>query len=118
MTIDDQDNSNVPSGHMTTLPVKGSEVSIDGGCVYEGTVIWFGASKGKQAGGNRSSTKSFGFIEWSKDGVQQNDMFVHFSNIVAEDGAYRTLVKGQKVSFSIGTNNFGERKAIFVKVVE
>lgn len=118
MTIDDQDNNSVPSGHMTTLPVKGSEVSIDGGCVYEGTVIWFGAGKGKQSDSNRSSTKSFGFIGWSKGGVQQEDMFVHFSNIVAADGAYRTLTKGQKVSFQLGTNNFGEVKAIFVKVID
>lgn len=105
--------------HSFTHTSKGSETSIDGN-IYEGVVVWFGG--GKKGSPSRDSekptTKSFGFIEWQKDGVQQRDMFVHFSNIIAPEGTYRTLVKGQKVSFMIGTNNNAEPKAIFVKVIE
>jgi len=96
-----------------TLETKNSDVSIDGK-TYEGVVIWFGASK--KQGANRS-TKSFGFIEWFSNGEQQRDLFVHFSAIVSEEGAYRSLKKGQKVSFGLGTNHYGEVKAISVRVI-
>jgi cold shock CspA family protein len=95
-----------------TLEVKGSETSVDGK-VYAGAVVWFGSSKKDGV----KSNKSFGFIEWFDNGVQQRDMFVHFSNIIAEEGVYRSLKKGQKVEFQIGTNNYGEPKAINVKVL-
>jgi cold shock CspA family protein len=95
-----------------TKEVKGSETSIDGK-TYEGTVIWFGGKKGEDG-----RTKSYGFIEWFDNGEQQRDIFVHFSNIIVKDGAYRTLQKGQKVSFKIGTNFHSEPKAIEVSVIE
>ena len=47
-----------------------------------GTVKWF------------NSTKGFGFIVPDGGG---DDLFVHFSNIVAE--GYKTLDEGQKVEF-------------------
>jgi CspA family cold shock protein len=66
-----------------------------------GTVIWFNSKKG------------FGFIS---QGDKQPDMFIHFSDIVCE--GYRTLKKGQTVSYEIGKNNSGRDKAINVTVVE
>lgn len=76
--------------------------------VYTGTVIFFGTSKKDGV----PSTKSYGFIEWWDEGVQQRDMFAHFSDILGTEGEYRTLKKGQNVSFKIGKNNYGEPKAI------
>ena len=49
----------------------------------KGTVKWFNAKKG------------FGFIS-DENG---NDVFVHFSAIVAD--GYRTLTEGQKVTFEV-----------------
>lgn len=72
---------------------------------FEGTVIWFNAKPG------------YGFIEWNKNGVKQEDMFVHFSDIVSEPGSFRTLKKGQVVSFGLGTNNRGEPKAVEIVVI-
>jgi CspA family cold shock protein len=44
-----------------------------------------------------NDTKGYGFIT-PDDGSQ--DLFVHFSNIIAEtDGRYKTLVQGQCVIF-------------------
>jgi cold shock CspA family protein len=54
-----------------------------------GTVKWFDAEKG------------YGFIEYGSE----NDLFVHFSEIVAE--GYKTLVEGQNVKFNIAENNRG-----------
>jgi CspA family cold shock protein len=70
--------------------------------VYTGTVIWFDSKKG------------YGFIEWSKDGVKQKDLFCHYSDIVAE--GFKTLAKGQKVSFSLGLNKRDQPKAAEIKV--
>lgn len=70
---------------------------------YYGEVIWFNAKDG------------FGFLDWSKNGVKQKDMFCHFSDVNCE--GYRTLKKGQKVTFSIGKNNRGEDKAVDVTVI-
>lgn len=70
--------------------------------VFFGEVIWF--------------QNVFGFLQWEKDGIPQKDMFVHFSDIVSE--GYRTLFKGQKVSFSIGANKDGNPKAIEVLVLK
>jgi CspA family cold shock protein len=67
---------------------------------YEGEVIWFDPKAG------------YGFIGWEGD----SDMFVHFSDIVQE--GYKTLKKGQKVTFQIGQNNTGKPKAVEVGVVE
>lgn len=55
-----------------------------------GTVKFFNAEKG------------FGFI--SREG--QDDVFVHFSNIVGE--GYRTLDEGQHVEFDVAPGRKGE----------
>ena len=68
--------------------------------VYSGLVIWFSAKKG------------IGFLSWEVDGVQQKDMFVHYSDIAME--GYKAVKKDQKVSFSIGENKHGQPKAINV----
>jgi len=60
-------------------------------------------------------TKGFGFITWQKNGVAQKDMFVHYSDILAD--GFKTLVKGQDVQFGIGLNHDGKPKAIEVEVV-
>lgn len=72
--------------------------------VFYGEVIWFNPKKG------------FGFILWQKDGVAQKDLFVHFSDVSCE--GYKTLYKGQKVSFEIGANWNGVPKAISVQVLK
>lgn len=71
---------------------------------YVGTVIWFNPMRG------------FGFLEWEKDNLKQKDLFIHFSDIICE--GFKTLNKGQKVSFSIGKNNRGDPKAIDVTIVK
>ncbi len=71
---------------------------------HQGEVCWFDPRKG------------MGFISWSLNGVPQKDMFVHFSDIVAQ--GFKTLLKDQKVSFSIGTNKRGEPKATEVTVLQ
>ncbi|MDH4077547.1 MAG: cold-shock protein [Acidimicrobiia bacterium] len=55
-----------------------------------GTVKFFNAEKG------------FGFI--SRDG--ENDIFVHFSNIVGD--GYKTLDEGQTVEFDIAPGRKGD----------
>ncbi len=55
-----------------------------------GTVKFFNAEKG------------FGFI--SRDG--ENDIFVHFSNIVGD--GYKTLDEGQSVEFDIAPGRKGD----------
>ena len=70
--------------------------------VYDGVVIWF--------------TNQFGFIGWKKDGVQQKDLFVHFSDLVAD--GFRSLKKDQKVRFKLGLNVRGQPKAVEVQVIE
>lgn len=71
--------------------------------LYYGEVLWFDARKG------------FGFLTYAIDNVTQEDMFVHFSDISCE--GFKTLYKGQKVSFNLGTNKHGEPKAIDVTIV-
>jgi CspA family cold shock protein len=71
---------------------------------YTGEVIWFNNNRG------------FGFIAWEKDGVKQRDMFVHFSDVSCE--GFKSLYKGQKVQFGLGTNNHGDPKAVNVTVVK
>jgi CspA family cold shock protein len=67
---------------------------------FIGDVVWFDPKRG------------FGFIEWSQNGEKQKDLFVHFSDIECE--GFKTLYKGQRVSFSIGSNKNGDPKAIDV----
>ncbi len=71
---------------------------------FMGDVDWFNPKKG------------FGFIKWNKDGVQQKDMFVHFSDIQCE--GFKTLYAGQKVSFEVGANYDGDPKAINVEILK
>lgn len=54
----------------------------------------------------------WGFIKQPND---ERDIFVHWSDISHE--GYKTLKKGQTVTYSIGTNNSGQPKAIDVVVV-
>lgn len=67
---------------------------------FEGTVIWFDPKAG------------YGFIGWENE----EDMFVHFSDIICE--GFKTLKKGQKVTFGVGKNNSGKPKATEVVVIE
>jgi len=67
---------------------------------YTGTVIWF------------SSLKGFGFIEWEINGTKQTDLFVHFSDISV--AGFKTLNKGQKVTFKLGKNKREQPKAVEV----
>lgn len=71
---------------------------------YNGEVLWFDPKRG------------YGFIGWEKDGVKQKDLFAHFSDIVCE--GFKTLYKGQKVSFGLGVNKHGDPKAIEITVIK
>jgi CspA family cold shock protein len=68
--------------------------------MFKGSVIFFNAKTG------------YGFISWEKDGQAQPDLFLHYSDINCE--GFRTVRKGQKVSFAIGVNNKNQPKAIEV----
>lgn len=70
---------------------------------FFGEVCWFDPRKG------------FGFLLWEKNGEKQKDLFVHFSDISCE--GFKTLYKGQKVSFGLGVNKHGVPKAINVTVM-
>lgn len=70
--------------------------------VYQGIVVWF--------------NKTYGFIEYYMDGVQQVDIFCHYSDIVSN--GYKTLFKGQQVQFSIGINHKNQPKAIEVSALK
>lgn len=72
--------------------------------VYQGEVEWFNADRG------------FGFINWYKDGKKQDDMFVHFSDLLME--GYKQLKPGQIVSFIVGENHHGRPKAIEVEILK
>jgi cold shock protein len=71
--------------------------------VYYGTVVWF------------TPVRGYGFIEWEKDTIKQKDIFVHFSDIQCE--GFKTLNKGQEVSFKLGENKHGVIKAIEVAIL-
>jgi CspA family cold shock protein len=71
---------------------------------FTGEVLWFDPKRG------------YGFIGWEKDGTKQKDLFVHFSDIVCE--GFKTLHKGQKVSFGLGVNKHGDPKATEVAFVK
>ena len=64
--------------------------------VYFGEVVWF--------------SKGIGFIAWEISGVKQKDMFLHYSDINVQ--GFKTLTKGQRVSFEIGKNANNIDKAI------
>jgi len=72
--------------------------------VYHGEVCWFDPKRG------------FGFLLWEKEGIKQTDLFVHFSDVSCE--GYKTLYKGQKVSFSLGLNKMGLPKATEVQILK
>ena len=61
-----------------------------GDVLAEGTVKWF------------SDKKGYGFIEQEENG---GDIFVHYSSI--DMPGFRTLSEGDKVSFTIETNERG-----------
>ena len=68
----------------------------------EGTVKWFNDGKG------------YGFIT-PKDG--SNDVFVHHSGIVVEDGAFASLDEGDEVEYEPQQGQKGmEAKNVVVKV--
>jgi cold shock protein len=69
--------------------------------VFYGEVIWF------------DPKLSYGFIKRENN---EPDLFVHFSDINAE--GFKTLFKGQKVSFSLGVNKHGRPKATNVLVLK
>ena len=69
---------------------------------FVGEVLWFDPKRG------------YGFIGWEKDGVKQKDLFAHFSDISCE--GFKTLYKGQKVSFGLGVNKHGDTKGVDIKV--
>jgi cold shock protein len=71
---------------------------------FIGDVVWFDPKRG------------FGFIEWEQNGDKQKDLFVHFSDIECE--GFKTLYKGQKVTFGLGTNKHGDPKAIEVVILK
>jgi CspA family cold shock protein len=66
-----------------------------------GTVKWFNSDKG------------FGFIS---DDAGGDDVFVHFSSIVKDDG-FRTLAEGQKVTYDTEPDPKDSNKVRAVNVV-
>ncbi len=71
---------------------------------FVGKILWFAPKNG------------YGFIEWSKDGIKQKDMFCHFSDICME--GFKVLKKDQMVSFSIGVNTRGQPKATEIAILK
>lgn len=67
---------------------------------FEGEVVWFDNKAG------------YGFIARP----DEKDLFVHFSDINCE--GFKTIKKGQKVSFTLGKNNKGAPKATDVTVLK
>jgi len=70
---------------------------------FNGEVLWFDPKRG------------YGFIGWEQLGLQQKDLFVHFSDVLCE--GFKTLYKGQKVTFGVGVNKHGTPKATEVKTL-
>lgn len=68
--------------------------------IYFGTVIFFNNKPG------------YGFISKDEGGT---DIFCHFSDINCQ--GFKTLKKGQRVSYQIGKNHQGQPKAINVTLV-
>lgn len=68
---------------------------------FQGTVVWFNSKRG------------YGFLKPDQGDV---DLFIHYSNIVAPEGTFKTLDAGQKVEYSLGQNHKGQQ-AIDIKLV-
>jgi CspA family cold shock protein len=63
---------------------------------FTGTIVWF------------SERKGFGFCTPDSDECNNGkDLFVHFSNIQAEPGVFKTLMAESRVSFIVGANDRG-----------
>jgi cold shock protein len=60
--------------------------------VFYGTVAFF------------SNKRGYGFIVADDGG---KDLFVHYSQIMAPPGVFKTLTAGQKVSYVLGANKNG-----------
>ena len=71
---------------------------------FKGKVVFF------------SNKKGYGFISWEKDGSQQKDLFLHYSDIDVE--GFKTVPKDAAVEFEVGQNIKGDPKAINVKVLK
>lgn len=69
--------------------------------VFFGSVVWF------------SPTLGFGFISPKEGG---KDIFVHYTDICSD--GFKTLQKGQPVSFKIGKNTRDQDKAVEVTVLK
>ena len=67
-----------------------------------GTVVWFNEKKG------------WGFCKPDEGDI---DLFVHWTNIVGEEGQFKTLVSGQRVSFVVGANKNGPQ-AEQIEIIE
>ena len=72
---------------------------MDENKVYTGSVVWF--------------SRGYGFVAPDNGG---DDIFIHYSDINME--GYKTLKKGQRVSYSIGLNRRNQPKAITMLVIE
>jgi len=59
--------------------------------VCTGTVVWFNDKRG------------YGFLQPDDGG---KDLFVHYTNVIS-DAKFKTLVAGQRVSFTVGSNKNG-----------
>jgi cold shock CspA family protein len=70
------------------------KVSMSETRTYEGTVIWFNDGKG------------YGFIKPDDEELGQ-DVFVHYTNIKASEGSYRTLKKDVRVRFNVDNGDKG-----------
>jgi cold shock protein len=70
---------------------------------FAGKVIWFDNKLG------------FGFLYWENAGKRQDDLFFHFSDILAD--GFRSLSKNQPVSFEVGENFHKKPKAIKIRLM-
>lgn len=68
---------------------------------FQGTVVFFDPKRG------------WGFL---KPDAGDKDLFVHFSNIIAPEGVFKTLEAGQRVEYGLGTNHKGQQ-AIAIQVI-
>jgi CspA family cold shock protein len=66
--------------------------------IYTGICEWF--------------SRGYGFI---KPDIGEVDIFAHYSDLVME--GFKTLKKGQRVSYSIAPNHRGQPKAVNVQVI-
>lgn len=69
---------------------------------FQGVVVFFDAKRG------------WGFL---KPDSGEKDLFIHFSNIVAPEGVFKTLEAGQRVEYGISANHKGPQ-ACAIKVIQ